>query len=260
MTKRWVARCSVLVLGLALAGCGWPWARRERVQAYVVHSAETACQELIRQFRKERGIRVDASYGCRRSLYETLRENRDGDIYISSSKTNLARARNEDIGAGPVVAFGELLPVIVVARGNPKQIATVGDLARPGVRVCLGAEKSCIGAVADKILLKNKLTGKIAPNVVKRLRRAEAVARSVDGKAIDAAIVWLSTVRDLGSRRVDAVPIPAEHSVVEPLCFVVLRTGKKRAEAEQLGYFLQSERAKETLTEAGLLRPKGGAF
>ena len=64
----------------------------------------------------------------------------------------------------PVVYF---TPVIMVPKGNPKNVRTVQDMARPGVRVALGhPEALAVGPLTKRILKRAGVWEKIRPNVV----------------------------------------------------------------------------------------------
>jgi molybdate transport system substrate-binding protein len=255
MKRRAVVGVLVL-LAVGATGCRWPWQEPQTIRAYIVHHAEGAFKELNRRFERQAGIRVDASYACRRSMYQIMSTNRDGDIYVTSSFENLQKARREGLSEGPIVNAGELLPAIEVARGNPKQITCLADLAKPGVRVCLGHEKACMGRVAKEILEKNKLADKIAPNVALRVAGEHNIAASVDGQKVDATIVWLSTILEAGSDKVEAIAIPPEQNLIEPIGLLVLETGKNKERAKKFAAFVQGPKAKKILAEAGLKRQR----
>lgn len=253
--KRRVALAGCVLLAIGMAGWRWPWQKKKpTIRAYIVHHAEGAFKTLNRAFERQTGIHVDAAYACRRNMYHIVSKNRDGDIYVTSAPANLEKAKKDGLASEPIIAIGELLPVIEVIKGNPKGIKTLADLAKPGVRVVLGGERACMGRVAARILAKNRLTDTIAPNVVARVRGEQNIAKAVDGKAADATIVWLSTVRDIGSRTVETLAIPPEHNVIEPISTVLLDTGKNKEAARKFALFLQGGKARKILREAGLLR------
>ncbi len=222
------------------------------VRAYVVHHVEHAFKSLARDFERETGIPVEATYACRRNLYNIVKEKSDGDLYVDSRHENLEQAGKDGLACGALVPVGELLPVIEVAKGNPKRIKELADLARSGVRVCLGAKAACMGRVAEGVLKKNGLAEKVTPNVVKHVVGEQNIAKSVDGKDVDATIIWLSTVRELGSAKVETVAIPAAQNLIDKIEATVLKTGKNRAGAEKLAEFLCGSGARKVLAEAGL--------
>jgi len=251
--ERWSKVGGFLLLAVGVVSCRCPWQKRETIRAYIVHHGEEALRRIVREFERESGIRVEASFACRRALFQIVSANNDGDVCITSGQRNIERFETQGLSRGPAVAVGELTPAIQVLKGNPKKITSLADLGKPGVRVMLGRPSGCIGLVANQVLEKSKLMDKVAPNVVGRVPGDRSVAASVDGKNVDACIVWSWTTREVGPRRYDIVPIPPEHNVIDPLGAVVLQTGKNEAGAEKFVAFLQGERAEKILTEAGLM-------
>ena len=250
--RRWATRVAAMLAAAGLAGCGRLGPQRETVRAYVVHLAQAPFQKLADDFERETGIHVDPSYACRRSLHAIAAENRDGDLYINSNAKTLGEVKKAGLTTASPVTLAHLVPAIVVMKGNPRQIASVADLAKPGVRVCLGDPKGCMGAIGDEILKKAGVADKAAPNVVLRSAGEFDIARSVDGTKIDAAIVWGSVVLEVERADVEIIPIPAELNVLEPVEMLVLDTGKNKAGAARLAAFLQSPKAQRVLAEARL--------
>jgi len=261
---------AVAALVACASGCGWvrPSAGTQgTVRAYIVHHVEYTMEKLAAQFERETGIHVDTTYACRGvvgvprppgrpSLHQMATGNRDGDIYITSRRSDLEDARKRKLGSREIIPIAELVPVIEVIKGNPENIRSLGDLAREGVRLSLGHEKSCVGNVTEQILAKNKLTDKVKPNVVLRVKGEKNIAKSVDGKKTDATIVWLSTLREVGPENYEPVLIPVEQNLIEPLSLLVLDTGRNKAAARRFAQFLQSPRAQKLFAADGLRRPK----
>ena len=143
------------------------------------------------------------------------------------------------------------MPVIEVAKGNPKKVQGLADLARPDVNVSLGATGACMGRVASRILEKNHLSDTVTPKVVRYVMGESNIAKSVDGKEIDATIIWRSTVREVRGSDVDVVEILRDGNVIDPIEAVVLTTGENPSGAERFAEFLRSRKARHRLKLAG---------
>jgi molybdate transport system substrate-binding protein len=255
MAKRCVTLVALALLAVGLLACRPFGPRRETLRAYVVHLAQAPFQKLADAFERESGIRVEAHYACRRSLHETAIKNRDGDLFVNSNAKTMPEVTKAGIASAPPVTIGHLIPAIVVMKGNPKQIASVADLAKPGVRICLGNPMGCMGAAGDEILKKAGVADKAAPNIARRIAGEFDIARSVDSKEIDATIVWGSVVLEIARTDVQLVPIPPEHNVLEPIEMLMLDTGRNKAAASRLAAFLQTPKAQQVLVEAKLRTP-----
>lgn len=92
---------------------------------------------------------------------------------------------------------------IVVARGNPKGVQTLVDLARPGLGVALGRKSSSIGRWSRWALSHQQ----IVCDPVVEADHADGVLAAVREGRADAGIVYTTTLRGVGDA-VIAVAIP----------------------------------------------------
>jgi molybdate transport system substrate-binding protein len=84
-----------------------------------------------------------------------------------------------------------LIPAILVQKGNPKNIKSLADLARPGIDVGIGnPEAVCVGLYAYEILEYNKMLETVRPNIVTNAESCDKTATLVAIKAVDAVIGW----------------------------------------------------------------------
>lgn len=248
-----------ILVGLGLLGAlvatspGWGAEGDVTIRAYLVHHAEPAFTKLAEEFQKDTGIRVEVAFECRGRMLKFLTSKGDGDLCTISGREHYEKLVKEGLTVGEPVTIGEVVPIIEVLKGNPKNIRSLADLGREGVRVVLCA--GCVGTVADKILANAGLTEKVKPNICEeRIRGDRAVAKAVDGVKADATICWSWTTIEVGLDKYDMIAIPDGVNVIEPVFASLLKGGKNRAAAEKFLAFLQSDRAKAVLAEAGLGR------
>jgi len=254
--RRAVVGAAVLLV-LAAVGCArFPWLGRQRVgepfRVYIVYHGAQAFRQIASLFEEETGIHVDLRFPRRGELYDVVTKSRDGDLVVSSDRSVLDRLVKDGCGEGPYLPIGELVPVIAVVRGNPKSIWTLADLGREDVRLALSAEPRGMGTVARSIIERNRIAERVERRVVERPSRDEQTAARVDGRRVDATLMWLWAVREVGGR-VEAVPIPPGQNVIEPMEAMVLNTGVNRAAAERFAAYLRYPKAREILHRAGLL-------
>ena len=96
-----------------------------------------------------------------------------------------------NLTTGHVKVFAYLVPAIIVQKGNPKNITSLEDLARPGVRVGIGDPESvCIGLYAKELLEKNALWASVSKNIIVYAQSCDATAALIPAKAVDAIIGW----------------------------------------------------------------------
>jgi molybdate transport system substrate-binding protein len=166
--------------------------------------------ELAKLFEEETGTRVVLSFGQSEDLLPHVKLHERGDIfvthdpYVEYTKEAGALLRS--------VAVGTLAPVLVVAKGNPKGIARLEDLARPGVSVCLlNPEFSTCGEMVFALLEKKGIKDAVLANVGNALFRAHAeVASAVLLGHRDAGVMWNGVAHNWLDK-LDVVPTPYEY-------------------------------------------------
>ena len=84
----------------------------------------------------------------------------------------------------------------MVAEGNAKEVRTLGDLRKEGLRISLGEKSASIGKHTWAVLEEVGLRSVIAPNVVVTKPTVNYVVEDVATGAVDAAIAWDAVARD----------------------------------------------------------------
>jgi molybdate transport system substrate-binding protein len=228
--------------GLAAAVCGFPARAAEFVGR---DSAEVAGREAA-DFTGQ-GLRVWSCGGLAEAMmpahedYERLRGVRLaytgafaaalGKSLLGSGRTEVFCGRVLELArnlkeAGRLIGFKPLCYttyVIVTPKGNPKKIAGIEDMAKPGIRVAMAPEASPPGGAAVMgILKKAGLTEQIMANTVSPGTCVQtSVTRVADG-GLDAMIVELRIpllARFAG--QLEVVELPFELFPPGPLTFTI---------------------------------------
>ena len=145
--------------------------------------------------------------------------------------------------------FATNVPEIAVPPSNPAHIATVADLAKPGVKVTLCGSVP-IGALAAQVFTKAGVTVKpVTPEA-----DVKATLTKVERGEVDAGVVYVTDVEVAGSK-VTGTPIPAalNGSTKYP---IPTRTGSKNAALAQafVDYVLSAD-GSAVLTVQGFGKP-----
>jgi len=151
-------------------------------------------EEVVRMFESKYGAKVEIRLGGSGSVLSAMKIARTGDVFIPGSPEYLSQAVKlgvVNITSGHVTVFAYLVPAIIVQKGNPKNITSLEDLARPGIRVGIGDPKTvCIGLYAKRLLEKNDLWDKVSRNIVVYSQSCDATAALIPAGAVDAIIGW----------------------------------------------------------------------
>jgi len=209
MKRTWRVWMAMLAAVVA-AGCGGDQSTTEKapLTVHVGGTMRPVMQRLAEQYRRKTGRAVEVNPAGSGELLAHIEMAKNGDAYVCHDPFMDILFGKFKMGVdGWTVA--EVTPVIVVAKGNPKKIKGVADLARPEVELALtDYERSTLGRMLptiftkagvdfdrlnkDKIININKSGGYVA-NLV------------VTGNA-DAAMCW-NAVAALRAENLDIVTI-----------------------------------------------------
>ncbi len=162
--------------------------------------------------------------------------------------------------AGKMIYFKPLCftsYVLVTPKGNPAGIQSVGDLARPGVRVILAPEASPPGGKAVTVLLKKAGVVKAAlqNSVIKGTCVQRTMEDLIQGRA-DASVVELRLTRlPQFKDRTEIIPIPEKYFPPPPLTFTigVMRDAADRKLADNYVEFITAPEGQAFFERAGFI-------
>lgn len=193
---------------------------------------------------------VRTNFAGSSTLVQQIREGAPVDVFASADESNMAKLVAAGEVAGTPVVFARNRLAILVARGNPKKIGGIADLAKPGLLVSLCAPGVPAGKYAREIFAK---AGVVVPESSQELDVKAVVSRVVLGEA-DAGIVYTTDVLAAGEK-VEAVAIPDALNVVARYPVAVLVHAKQPDLARALVAYLVSSDGQTILQRFGFLPP-----
>lgn len=166
----------------------------EKVIVFAGAASAPVLEEAARMFEAKHRIKVELRLGGSGSVLSAMKISKTGDLFIPGSPEYLLQAVKlgvVNITSGHVRIFAYLVPAIVVQKGNPRNITSLEDLARPGIRVGIGDPKSvCVGLYAKELLERSGLWENVSRNIVVYAQSCDATAALIPAGAVDAIIGW----------------------------------------------------------------------
>lgn len=166
-------------------------------------------EKIAKEYTKKSGVKVIINSGGSGELLAQIEMKKIGDIYICHDPFMDILMQKFKMG-NEAWELSELTPVIVVQKGNPKNIKGLKDLTKPDVRLYLTDHKySTLGHLLPTIFEKARINLDDL-NKKKRIithRKGSFVANMVVTKNGDAAICW-NAVAALRTKNLDIIPIP----------------------------------------------------
>lgn len=228
---------ALTLVALLSAACSPTAAQTPAIQAPVATSAPTgapaqpatlavfaaaslteAFTELGRAFEAAHpGVTVSFNFGASSQLAQQLKAGAPADVFASANQAQLAAA----IDAGRIVTgtqqtFVRNRLVVILPQNNPGDVASLRDLARPGLLLVLAAAEVPAGQYALDFLGKAaqdpgfgaSFKAEVLANVVSYEENVRAVLAKVSLGEADAGIVYTSDISGAGGANVARLDIP----------------------------------------------------
>ena len=242
---------SLLTLVILAGALAWLCSRPRRPTTLYIYcgtSMRNAVEEIAREFEKQTGNAVEFDFGGSETLLPKLELAKSGDLFVTHDP--FAENLSQKGLLERYEAAGCLVPVLVMAKGNPLQLRALPDLAKPGVRLGLmDARYSTCGQMARERLAARGLADSVGANVKVEKRSHQDLAQDVALGALDAVLVW-NFCGVLNRERVDTVwlddPFPETRVTV-----CLLKCASQRAAAERFLALCASESGRAVFARHG---------
>ncbi|KAF5062665.1 Bacterial extracellular solute-binding protein [anaerobic digester metagenome] len=205
--------------------------------------------EVGEAFTRRYGITVQYTYGGSGVLISQMNLTRRGDIFVPGSTVEYQIAQDQGLVSTTPQLVAYHVPVIAVQKGNPKQITSLRDLARPGLRLALGdANATAIGKSGAKLFKRLNITDDVEKNVVTRAPTINELTVFMTLGMADAALL---TQDQVDPQKLDAVPIPASENEVLVVPVGSTTFTKNTADTDAFVAFLSSDEGKAIFARHG---------
>lgn len=163
------------------------------------------------------GVTVVYNFGASNALAQQLGQGAPADVFASANNAQM----NVAIEAGRIISgtthtFVRNRLVVIVPTGNPSGVATLQDLAKPGLKLVLAAKEVPVGQYSLDFLdkaMKDTAFGttfkdEVLANVVSYEENVRAVLTKITLGEGDAGIVYTSDISGDAANQVERLDIP----------------------------------------------------
>jgi molybdate transport system substrate-binding protein len=183
----------------------------KEISVFAGSASKPALDEAAKVFEQQTGVKVFLTYGGSGTVLSQMELSKTGDIYIPGSPDYLVKAESKKItdpSTTKIVAY--LIPAINVQSGNPQNIQSLSDLAKPGVKVGIGNPNTvCVGLYAIEILENNHLLTDVYKNIVTQASSCDNTATLISLKSVDAVMGW-SVFHAWNPKNIDTLYLKSE--------------------------------------------------
>jgi len=169
---------------------GDQWNDRPELSIFAGSMLRPAIDETITAFEKREGVQVSRVYNGCGILVAQMKAGQHPDAYFACDREFMNSV--PELFPSPIdVSQNEL--VILVKKGNPFQIRTLSDLAKPGLRVGIGHEKQCaMGWLTQNTLKESGVQQEVMANVTVQTPTGDMLVNQLRAGGLDAAVAYLS--------------------------------------------------------------------
>jgi molybdate transport system substrate-binding protein len=222
------------------------------INVFAAASLTDAFNEAAKTFQSENpGATVKPNYAASSALVTQIDQGAPADVFASADDANMQKAQaNGDI-AGQPVTFATNSLQIIVAKGNPKNVTGLADLAKPGVTYVTAGPDVPIAKYALQSLQKAGVT--VNP-VSQEADVKGIVTKVVSSGEADAGIVYSTDVKAAGSNA-QGVDIPAAYQVVATYPIAVTKEATNASGAQAWITFITGTEGQAILAKYGFGHP-----
>jgi len=196
------------------------------------------------------GSKIVPSFGGSDTLAAQIVAGAPVDVFASANTSTMDTVTKAGDAQGTPQVFAKNALEIAVAPSNPKQIASLADVTKSGVKLALCASTVPCGSAAGKAFTTAKLT----PHPVTLEQDVTSVLTKVELGEVDAGIVYQTDVKSAGSK-VLGVNFPEASSAINTYPIGVVTTGKNPTAGAAFVAYVLSPAGQQVLRDAGFQQP-----
>jgi molybdate transport system substrate-binding protein len=211
-----------------------------------------AMSEIKQKIEKKDNCKIKIIPGGSKSLYNSLKAARVGDLYLPGSDSY----RNKNLKDGLLTDFvniGYNQAALVVLKGNPKHIKSLKDLKRKDIRLVIGnPETGSVGRVAKKVAIiygGENYYNYLYNNSVKLLADSKRIDNFLINKKADVAIDWRAAA--INNPYLDVIKIDEKYAKKYKLQINLLKFSKHKKIAKDLMNFAASKEGQKIMKKYG---------
>ncbi len=224
---------------------------RPELVVYAGAMLRPAVEESLTEFENREKVRITRVYNGCGILVGQMQVGEIPDIYFACDTTFMLKVKDK-FEAAKNVSNNQLM--IVVRKGNPKQVFKLTDLGKPGLRVGVGHEQQCaLGAITKETFLRTGTFGQVAKNVVVQSPTGDFLVNQlfVSGeKGLDVVIAYRSNIAPYPDK-VDGIPINDVPCAKPSQPIAVAKSSKHPELSMRLMEFLQTRESRQRFEKLG---------
>ncbi|WP_245926602.1 molybdate ABC transporter substrate-binding protein [Methanospirillum lacunae] len=215
----------------------------EALLIYAGAGLKKPVQEIGSTFTNETGITVVYNFQGSGALLSQMDITHKGDVLIAGGSDAYKTAEDKGlVGEPQYIAYH--VPIVAVQKGNPKNITSVEDFAKPGLKIGLGDIKAtAIGTTGDKLFKDLGIADAVEKNVVVRTSTINELVSAMNAGSIDVSLLTLDQISD---KTMDTIPVENVNDYVLVVAEGATTFSKQPEKAQKFVDYVASDAGKDS--------------
>ncbi|MDJ0314341.1 molybdate ABC transporter substrate-binding protein [Arthrobacter sp. H35-D1] len=221
------------------------------LNVYAAASLKQTFTELAHEFEaKNPHVKVSLSFDGSSTLVTQITQGAPADVFASADSANMKKLSNAGLAKDSPVDFASNVLTLVVPPGNPANITTFADAAKPGVKLVVCAPQVPCGAAAQADAAGAGLT--LSP-VSEELSVTSVLGKVTSGEA-DAGLVYVTDAITEGDK-VRSIPLTLANTTINRYPIAAVSTTKVPELAQGFIALVTDSEGQKVLKNAGFGAP-----
>ncbi|NUT70264.1 molybdate ABC transporter substrate-binding protein [Pseudarthrobacter sp. C4D7] len=217
------------------------------ITVFAAASLKQAFTDLSRTFEAEHpGTTVTLSFAGSSDLAGQISQGAPADVFASADMTNMKKVQDAGLTDGAPEEFATNTLAIAVPPGNPAGIASLQDLARPGIKLVTCARQVPCGAAAATAA---QAAGLALSPVSEENAVTDVLGKVTSGEA-DAGLVYGTDIKAAGTK-VAGIRFPESGSAVNTYPIAGIAGSRNQATAQAFMDLVTGPEGQKVLGAAG---------
>ena len=236
----WVvaAACNMALAAAPLSGTLTVFAAASLTESF------TAIGEQFQ--RRHPGLQVRFNFAGSQTLRTQLEQGAPADVFAvaDTEQMALAKQRGAVHDEAPVFIANRL--VILTPNDNPEKVASLRDLARPGVKLVLAGQHVPAGRYSRNVLRRaaaaygGEFEARALRNLVSEEHNVKQVVTKIQLGEADAGIAYVSDLTPQSADAMRAIAIPEAYNLVARYPIAIVNSTRQQAAAQAFIDFVRS--------------------
>ena len=248
-----------LLLMLSLPIVGQAAAEKPEMLIYCGITMIRPMTEIARKFEQRENVKVTLSQGGSEDLYQSLKKNAVGDLYLPGEPTFRSKYAAEGL-LGDVVTVGYNQLAIMVKKGNPKRVkGDIKEILREDLTIIIGnATSGSVGKETQDVLEAAGIYAEALDASIHLAPDSRGLNNAMKKGEADLILNWRATgFFPDNAVAVDVIDLSPKLAKPQALLLNLLTFSKNKAQSKRFMQFAAGEEGQAVFRKFGFLDNQG---